>query len=324
MASVIQQLDTVTAHDVIIDKLAITFNVPESQVQSIASRLTAIRKEKYAAYSKNVNYQVGTNIWLNEHSIQERATSSCVKVHTLPKFAGHRSCRVEWNPSKIPTEIVASVALQNYLGIDPSLVGQGIVTQLDVAVDVDNVQINDILFHVPKFRLFKNIISSGMTRYIGGRTGRRYYCCYDKRAEIIAHNTRVYWDTHKQPVPDHPRMRVEARLSPRVFWSELDQIENPFGIMQLRQFSTCTAADGVPGQYLRMVLALARHDGLNAALSTLDKKTRALMKKMILDAQECCGWWCPEKLWTGFYDSYDEINSFINATDCKQVVGLAH
>jgi len=321
MASSTQNSKSVTAHNVIIDKLAITFDVPQSRVKSIASQLKAIRKEKFGDYSKNVNYQVGTKIWLNKHLIQEKATSSCLTVHTLPKFAGYRSCRVEWNPSKIPINVVASVALENYLGIDSSLIGRGIVTQLDVAVDVDNIQIDDILFHVPKYRLCKNIISSGMTRYIGGRSGKRYYCCYDKQAEIIAHNTRVYWDTHKEPVPDHPRMRIEARLSPKIYWSEIEHIENPFEIMKLRQFSTCTAAEGKSDQYVRMALALTRHDGLNAALSTLDKKTRALMKKRILDSQESCDWWRPEKLWRGFYGRYDEINSFVNAVDCKEAVG---
>ena len=39
----------------------------------------------------------------------------------------------------------------------PELVGRGLVTRLDVAVDVDNVQIDDILFHVPRFRVLEII-----------------------------------------------------------------------------------------------------------------------------------------------------------------------
>lgn len=322
MASEIEELQPVTAHNVIIDKLAITFDVPTSQVKLIANRLHEISQHNFARFCGSQNYDVGAKIWLNEHLIREMSTSSCVTVHTLPKRGGYKSCRVEWNPSKVNTDEVAFVVFGDMLEIDFALLGSGIVNRIDLAVDVDNVQIDDLLFHVPKFQLFENRYKSGLTRYIGGRSGNRYYSCYDKRAEIIAHNMKVN-PLHRMEVPERPLMRIETRLRPKILWPNLINIENPFQPMELRRFSSGTPSLNASDDCLWLVLAYARYAGFNAALAGFEKRAKSRMLSRILETQEACGWWRPGKLWDGFVHRYDEINSFVDAIDCKHAVGWA-
>lgn len=284
MASVIQQFDTVTAHNVIIDKLAITFDLPESLVTLTAKRLREISQEPFGRYCGSRNYEVGAKIWLNDHLIQEKATSSCVTIHTLPRFAGYRSLRVEWNPSKVATDAVAFIVFGGMLELDFAYLGEGGVTRIDLAIDVDNVQIDDILFHVPKFQLYENRYKSGLTRYIGGKSGKRNYCCYDKRAEIIEHNRKVN-PLHKVDVRDAPRMRIEARLRPKILWPNLANIENPFLPMRLRRFSPLSPGDDSKDGCLQLLLGYAQYAGLGAALAKLGKREKARMLKRVLETQ---------------------------------------
>ena len=320
MASVIQQSDSVTAHNVIIDKLAITFDVPASQVTLIAERVRSLAMEPFARPCGSQNYDVGVKLFMNEHLIQEKATSSCVTVHTKPKIAGYKLCRVEWNPAKIATDDIAYIVFEDMLELDFSFLGSGTVTRIDLAIDIDNVQIDDILFHVPKFQLFENRYKSGLTRYIGGRASGRYFCCYDKRAEIIEHNMKVN-PLHRVDVPEHPLMRIETRLRPKILWPNLINIENPFQPMELRRFSSCMPSLNASDDCLWLVLAYAHYAGLNAALAGFEKRAKTRMLSRILETQEACGWWRPGKLWNGFLNQYDEINSFVNAMECKQAVG---
>ena len=322
MASVIQQSDSVTAHNVIIDKLAITFDVPASQVTLIAERVRSLAMEPFARPCGSQNYDVGVKLFMNEHLIQEKATSSCVTVHTKPKIAGYKLCRVEWNPAKIATDDIAYIVFEDMLELDFSFLGSGTVTRIDLAIDIDNVQIDDIVFHVPKFQLFENRYKSGLTRYIGGRASGRYFCCYDKRAEIIEHNMKVN-PLHRVDVPEHPLMRIETRLRPKISWPNVANIENPFLPMQLRHFLPPSEESDSTDGYFRLLLGYALCAGLGAALAKLGKREKARMLKRVLATQEACEWWRPNELWDGFLIQYGEINSFVSAVDCKQAVGWA-
>jgi len=238
--------DTVVAvHDVIIDKLSITFDIPSTQMNSLASRLQEIAHTSFGSGCWNPNYQVGARIWLNEHLVKEKSKTSCITAHTQPKFANYKSCRVEWNPSKIAVEDVAFVAFNDLLEIDFTALWDGKVTRIDLAIDVDNVILDEFLFYVPKLQLFENRYKSGMTRYLGGRSGNRYYCCYDKIAQLNALNARTHV-SNRVAVPNRPKMRLEAVLKPDLWWPEVREVPNPFESLQLRRFSAATN-DGKKG-----------------------------------------------------------------------------
>ena len=210
-------------------------------------------------------------------------------------------CRVEWNPAKITTDVIAYVVFEDLLELDFALLDNGTVTRIDLAIDIDNVQINNILFHVPKFQLFENHFKSVFTRYIGGRASNRYFCCYDKRAQIIKHNKKVN-PLHKVDVPEHPRMRIEARLRPKISWPNVANIENPFLPMQLRHFLPPSEESDSADGYFRLLLGYARYAGLGAALAKLGKAEKSRMLDMVLTTPAEVGWWQPDILLVGFYD----------------------
>ena len=320
MSSNIYTSSPVTAHSAIIDKLAITFDVPDFQMQLIAKRLKEVVQEKFGSPCGSPNYRVGAKIWLNEHLVKEKATSSCITVHTQPKHDYHKACRVEWNPSKVSTDDVAFIAFEDVLNTDFALVYDGTVNRIDVAVDVDNVMIDELLFFAPKFQLFENRFKSGLTRYIGGRSGNRYYCCYDKRAQIIEHNTQVN-PLHKSEVPEYPRMRIEAVLRPKLWWPECREIPNPFAPLKIRRFNCPTTGDKKECTDLAMVLRLARYEGLNAALAIYDTKRKQRLLRQVLQSQRECDWWDPTTLWTGFEERFLEIDKLINPA--SQTCGIA-
>jgi hypothetical protein len=302
---------SVTAHDVVIDKLAITFDVPDFQLQLIAKRLKQVAQEKFGSPCGSPNYRVGARIWLNEFLVEEKATSSCVAVHALPKHDYYNACRVEWNPSKVSAEDVAYIVFGDILDTDIASVYDGTVTRIDLAVDVDNVLIDDFRFYAPKFQLYENRFKSGLTRYIGGRSGNKYYCCYDKRAQIIEHNTKVH-PYHQSEVPDHPRMRVEAVIRPKLWWPECREMANPFTTLQLRRFRRPVTGDEEWDTELTMLLRLARYEGLNAALAIYKGSKKQRMLKKVLQSQIACDWWEPSILWQGYEKQFLEIDNFIN------------
>lgn len=301
----------VTAHEVIIDKLSITFDIPSEQMPPLAARLQEIAHTSFGSRCWNPNYQAGARIWLNEHLVKEKSTTSCVAVHTQPKFANYKSCRVEWNPSKISVDDIAYIAFEDFLELDFSALWDGKVTRIDLAVDVDNVLIDDFLFHVPKLQLFENRFKSGLTRYLGGRSGNRYYCCYDKVAQLIALNAKTH-PSNRVAIPDHPRMRLEAVLKPDLWWPEVREIPNPFESLQLRRFSATTTTGKKGNSDLRLLLRAARYEGLNAALAVCKKRDKKRLLEQVLESQETCNWWDPVVLWEGFEKRFLEIDALMN------------
>ena len=100
------------------------------------------------------------------------------------------------------------------------------------------------------------------------------------------HNARIYWDDHKVSVPDHPWMRVEDRLRPKVSWPHVAQIENPFAILQIRRFCTNPTQEQFTDRLSTVMLALARYEGLDATLMRLSKQQRKTTIANILAMQE--------------------------------------
>ena len=299
---------TVAVHDVIIDKLSITFDIPNTQMNALAPRLQEFAHTSFGSGCWNPNYQTGARIWLNEGIVKEKSRTSCITVHTQPKFAHYKSCRVEWNPSQIAVDEVAYIAFNDYLDLDFTTLWDGKVTRIDLAIDVDNVMIEEFLFHVPKFQLFENRYKSGMTRYLGGRSGN---CCYDKIAQLNARNAKTH-ASNRVAVPDHPRMRLEAVLRPDLWCPEIREIPNPFESLQLRRFSAATIDVKKGGSDLLLLLQLARYRGLNAALAVCKKRDRKRLLQQVLESQETCHWWDPAGPWGGFEKRFLEIDALMN------------
>ena len=302
---------TVTTTGVFIDKIAITFNVPKAVESQVADRVRQLNADKVSRFCPSSNYVLGARMWLNEHLAHELSTNSCVTFHTTPKTAGNRSCRVEWNPAKVSAEDVAHIVFGDYLDIDFALLNEGVVTRIDLAVDVENVLIDELLFHVPRFRIFRNDYSGGVTRYLGGRTGSRYFCCYDKQAQIAQNNKRLRPE-HRESVPGHPRTRIEARIKGSTLrFPDLRNIENPFEILSIRKFTGMIDPGTLESELTAVTLHLAQYEGLNAALDRIGGRRRKRVKQAILASQISCDWWCPKELWSGFHKSYDSISECV-------------
>ncbi len=309
MKSTAQVTGLVSARGAFIDKLAITFDIPAQYEGHLAQRLQLLMQDKVATYCPSRNYKTGVRIWLNDHLIKENATSSCMTIHAFPKVAGYRTCRVEWNPDKIAIHDIAVIAFGDFLELDFAMVNSGVVTGLDLAVDISNAKINDFVFHVPKFQLFRNYYGSGTTRYLGGNAGSRYFCCYDKRAEIIQHNKKVNF-RHVVPVPEYPLMRIEARLRPlKLAWKALGCVDNPFESLKIWHFLTDYPSHESADPIVKLVLSLAQYTGLNSALHHLGKHQRKATLIQLQKMKQDCDWWNPSKFWSGFQKKYHEIDS---------------
>jgi len=276
----------------VVDKLAITFDAPESIRESIRRGISEDVTQRFHA----TNYRHSGRVYLNESLSKERYRGSSLVVQTEPCTTGLRSCRVEWNPGKVPSDIVL-IGLNNIFGVPYKLlVEQGVITTYHVSIDFDHVLVDDLGVYVPKMRVTRNCASNGISRYIGALAGAKCICVYDKVAEIKSHNGQR--PRHlREEVPTHPRTRIEVRLKPYSRFSRLHALRNPF--KNIRIFDLRLSGPGQENAFSvasRLALRLMRYEGFSAAIAQLPRKDR---KKLVaqLKVSATCEWWDPETIW---------------------------
>jgi hypothetical protein len=190
--------------------------------------------------------------------------------------------RLEWNPSRFtPAQINYFYA--NFCGMDLEWFHfwKGIVTRLDVAVDVPNVQIGDYLYERPKSALRVLYSKHGQpeTVYLG-QQAKGQCRIYDKCAE--------------QGVGGPSLTRFEMTLKPQKPFESLTALANPFARIKVYDVLKADLGLAKLDRCLLRDAALAR--GLQAALGHYPSNVRSTMADAIKASTP--SFWQPAMFWS--------------------------
>lgn len=290
-------------HQLVIDKVTLTLGVAPGRQERVINKLqTSLYSTK--PYRKFDNYKK-TKLFLipakltGHHDEFLMVQAQPFQEETLSFL------RVDFNPAKVGSGGIAYVkAIINSLvpGGYQALVNQGKVTRLDVAVDIQNLRLQDLMVYAVAKRqsdlVQRHLDANGhdcrlefLTHYLGSRRSDEYFCVYSKSLEL--------------GLKDEDRTRFEVRLRNNYLRSvvasgakisslaELCNLRNPFPSLEVHDFSQTLV---LKGSLVMLFLDSCRYRGLHAALRQLSSRDRDKVRRLILPKIRS-DWWHPDEWW---------------------------
>ena len=238
--------------------------------------------------------------------------------------------RMEYNPANLATgdgkvlkEHLQGLFLDEYHAV----MSHARITQIDVAVDIANVQMGELL--VSERRRRKSAVW-GKEFDRNGALETVYLGAPRSDEQIRVYNKEVQLRVSGGPDLGYRLTRVEAVLIPRVpvpltvadkgdttnpvqtryqsgiLLHQTGRLENPFARIQLASVS---ALEKLGAHYRgRLFLACCHHNGTQSALNILPDALRKRYVKRLLRAE--FDWWQPETIWKSLDDALKSLGIF--------------
>lgn len=284
-----------------LDKITLTYPVPSEQHQAIIDKLKSLAEVK-GPYSKLIlgsGHKFGRGYKLSV-ALSVPPASKRVVIQVAPKNPAHRFMRLEFNPHKLGAE--GMVFLKEQLGIIllnqhswADIAASGRVTRMDVAVDIVNLPIDQMVIASDK---------QGKSHCYYSATGMLETAYLEITKDNESAKTKLYnkgehleAQKREQKYGDKPHTRIEVRIDGTKFpVAKLWKLKNPLAHL----FVTYPAPSVLPPEaphHWRFFLDGLRVRGREAALSLLPTDTLKGEYEVALDA--CAKIiWRPDTLWT--------------------------
>ncbi len=302
----VSSIDTVYFLQPKIDGLTVVFPVKNQSAQAaIVSHLMGIVDEPDKHFSEAKKpYPSGyqKNIDLTDPNSGER-----ILIQAKPKKPGGSFLRFDFNPAKLGVQGISflkkSLAYAFPAIFDYSdLATTGKVTRLDVACDVVNCSISDLLVRRKgggKSHAFFGIDDEIETIYLGIPKGQ-------KNSANYAYNKRQ--DLRDKGLPKQfsgiPYTRIETRIkNPQCPVTSLTALnKNPFDEFEV--FLPTLAKAPEQEHHWTFFTDSCWHRGIEAALEVLPDKMRKKYASALKQSTD--GFWQPAKLWAAFPSALKE------------------
>ena len=315
---VIHKKPTVT--EIFIDKITATLPIKSSDHEAVLGGMHQLVDVGYGLFIRKPFYEYSVILGIGVANTP--VLLQCKPYGYLSDWAFFR---IEFNPSTLGSEGLAELKLRLDvllpLGYE-SLIASGMLTRFDVTFDIQHVSIDQLVFRHPGFRLSKAYYRAGKTDsfvedvvslYIGGDSGARQFCFYDKVQQIKDWNSEH--PLNQKPVPIIDTTRVEVTNKKRVPFKSLLNVPNQFEKLEIFTFHTVPQDDW----QFSLFLIAARHQGLQKTLymvpKYLRKKYIQRLRKSVLEQYD------PIAQWSGWKGSVNAL--FYPATSHLKVDGVA-
>lgn len=292
---------------IIVDKLkvrmAYKYAKGNSEYQQLNEWKLSVMHEEYGSGGKFWKSKIGP------FSNVSVPLSCAAKLYL--KYGYSRGCHYSWlkfNPAKLDDE--AAIALEGHLNTlfehgPISLVTSGVVTEIDVALDVEGARFSDHILIDPALRASSDAFAYLGTSYIGSRQGNRSFRFYDKRKEIVD-NGGIDTGVDK--------MRIEAILrGARSFaFSEIASLPNPFcDLLVVPKSSIIASKEPCIATFWAEVASSSE-----TSQATYSKQTKAVRKKLRLALKEIVPtWWKPNSDWPQYLGSFGWLEDMIGSKE---------
>lgn len=278
--------------DLKIDKLSVVVDIPEEEHQPFCEGVWDAAKELAEGFSHPFN-KGAYNTALNLHVPEAHSgfSKDSIRLTCDPKKAGTAFVRLEFNPDRLGVNGVDHLRASCgwlFNGGYQQVVNGGKVTRLDVAVDISNVSVEDLIVTKKGVRKYCCFGKNGFTEtsYLGAPK-KSQATVYDKAKELAA--------KHKQP-PAYPLTRIEMRLCPNVPLKDLVGLKNP--LLKVAAYDLATSELPLSKAQKAWFGDSCRIRGINGAIEQLPADERPAYLKALKGASS--SWWKPEEIWTSW------------------------
>lgn len=268
-----------------IDKLAVTLPITDAANQN------TVRKALYKADKVSTHFKQG---------IRKSGRYRIAVVLHVPGRGPVLICadpvepktsflRMEWNPARLDrdgNEFLCEQLPTVIPGLVESFSRNAKVTRVDIALDLYDIHINDLI--VRAIRKQRQTIICGRDRnietlYFGGSRGNAQVVAYNKRKQIKSHSKREL---------GCELTRIEVRRkNPNLLLIELEELPNPLGLLEV--FHRQPGAVKWSGWVSFLDSCVLR--GPKAALKLLPESRRKSVSQMLAASQPA--WWKPDEFW---------------------------
>jgi len=275
----------------ILDKLALTFDVePEIRKQVKSYLLNRLHESGvYQVHAKG--YELSLNIPLG-YGVK-------LFIQVGNQIPDRPYGRFEFNPSKVIEEDTLPCLESELTCLCDSTYEEWMsvhhVSRVDVAIDLEHVNINDLLITAP------NYVRTGMWCSKGGRTETLYLGSEQSPGRFIAYNKRAELLKHGHKDIGHDLTRLEFRLRKTgLTVSGLLSIPNPFQDVRIYSLRACEklGEKSCDLEWWSMFYDSSAYRGLHAALLKLPPQKRSKVKKAMEAGLLKC--WKPWNIWKGW------------------------
>lgn len=304
----------VTVSKPIIDGLAFTVPVPTSLESHVLKKLEALASESggladkvFAATKANKN---GSTKYLRSYEMAFKQANVLVQVK--PQSKTNNFLRVELNPGLLqPLEL--KLVWELLSGVSENQISEGMlaeeakVTRIDVAVDILNIDPEDILIDHKFTGKTNAYFGSGgkiETVYLNKKSKGSTTYLYDKKVQ--AQETGKSLDAGVNQYGEAKYTRFECRVQTQKPFKKLASLKNPLTKVELVDMDGCVAP-GEPHVWALFQDA-CRYRGLVGALKLLPTKERGEFHKVIKKSSDLL--WRPDDIWV-FWKNSLETNGLL-------------
>lgn len=205
--------------------------------------------------------------------------------------------RIEFNPNALGPEGVKSFRAMlphlthNAVGWN-SLGTTGRVTRVDVAVDLVNIGLDDILIRTVQLGKTMNYFGKdgqSETKYMNvSKKGSKSYV-YDRKVRLVEAKKASEFGEAKY-------IRTEVRIVPECALSDLAKLQNKLTKIEFFDFEAPTPPENI--YHWKHFQDSCRYRGFEGALQAFPPELRKAYEKAVADVAG--GLWQPENLWTSW------------------------
>jgi hypothetical protein len=282
-----------------LDRLSVTFSVHHHAIKAAIrdhlSKLAAGARSAVTPWQKRRDW--GSQKYDRAYALKV-APGRTVLVQCSPLTSADSLLRFEFNPNGIGPGAVKAfrqfVPMLTAGHFDyPALATQGKVTRLDIAVDLVNIDIEDLLIATPKPGVTKSYFGlSGKveTKYLNvNKKGSRTYV-YDRRALLDKLNAEGLGELSEFGTAKYTRVEVRTEVGTPI--TAMANMSNR--LLKLDLFDIEAATPPEQPHHWRLFQDSCRYRGLAGALALLPEEVRSAYQATIKSAESL---WRATELW---------------------------
>jgi len=281
-----------------VDRLSVTLSVNDSTVgKQIRDHLADMASSGAATMTKwKKSKGWGSGKYDRSYSLNVGSESSAL-VQCASVTAPVSLLRFEFNPSglgpagaKAFRESIPDLTAHHF--DFEALAAEGTVTRVDIAVDLVNIDIEDLLINTAKPGVtngYFGITGKAETKYLNvNKSGSNLYV-YDRRALLA----KLQQDGEKALYGGAKYTRVEVRSNPNIPLTAMDGMSNR--LLKVDLFDIEAASPPEKFHHWKLFQDSCRYRGLKGALALLPAGTRAAYEAAIKATDTL---WRPKELWS--------------------------
>ena len=299
-------LPNVIISPLFIDYLSLTLKVPELDkkkiLENFKSALTEHPDKKELYEDKKVTIKTNDKLYQFKKDVYIMESDEHIRFYCMPRSIFGNFFKVEWNPSKVDAAEVAGIVNLILPEGYSSLLNQGKITRVDITTCIENVGMDEILYHYPNLSVNKAYSGpkGNESAYIGSANSEKSFTLYDKKKQIKDKNKKKA-QMHKLGIPKNKQIQVEFKYRPKKKYMTLPELltdgKSSYEKLKIMHIANRPKQITDFDSLVNVTISNMQTRGFNKALQLIEGGKRRAKVKVEIEKICHASWWKPVSLW---------------------------